>query len=825
MIKKIAASFIIVTLLSFSLLNNFRELVFEKLNAYANNYPEKVYIQTDKPYYVTGENIWYTVYLVNGINHKKTDKSHIIYVELINKNDSILSKKQLYTNNISVAGDFEIKKEWKPGKYLIRAYSNYMRNSDSGFIFKKEISIFNIEINDTENQLISNLNENNKTDFDERKTTLPEIYFYPEGGYIVNGIPCKVAIKIKDKQNRNIAIEGVIKNSDNELVSTFKTQEFGLGLVNIVTEANKTYYASIFINGQEVQIPLPKALPKGYNLSLANNGNQIILKVTANNEIGLKNSFLIAHQRGKIIFEKLETQNINTYSIKLSTNDLQDGVANVTLFNNDGNPVCERLVFIDNPNNKVSINVSKSKDDYKTRDKVTLQINLKDKIGNPVFGNLSMAVTDLNVVGKNTNSENIKTYLLLNSDLRGYIESPGYFFEKENDPKRRYMLDLVMLTHGWSRFTWNDILYNNRPINNQFNIEKGIYISGRTSILKETGNQISAATRLTFMGGVPYQELKQSDANGMFKFGPYVFSDSIPTLIEARLKDFNSDDDRKNRFVEIDLIENFSSSPKIDRKNVLMPSIDDQIKVNNFLKQSQTISKIDAEFLESARILDEVIITAKNTSDKDKRNKLLNDRTDYGFPSNRLDLNDIPNSESLSVFDLLNRLPGVMAFNDSISIRNGGIPKIYLDGMQVQLEDISSLRGSQIEFIDVLKGADAATFSNAGNGVIAIHSKTGAFVRNINVKRKPGITDFQAIGFYTAREFYAPDHINSGEEFFKQDIRPTLHWAPNIQLTENKQTAEISFFTSDIQSKYAIEIEGITEDGIPVYNLSTIEIE
>ncbi len=825
MLKKIAVGITLITLLSFALLNNFRELVINKLNAYAENYPEKIYIQTDKPYYSTGESIWYTAYLINGIDHLKSDKSRIIYVELINEKDSILSKKQLYTNDVSVAGDFEIKKEWKPGKYLLRAYTNYMRNSDTDFMFQKELLIWNTTSNNSFIPLVSNTDAIKNSDSDERITTIPDIKFYPEGGYMVNGILSKISIKVKDKLNRNIVVEGVIKNSDDHIICPFRTQEFGLGVVNIIPETNKTYYASFLVNNQEVQMPLPKALPFGYMLNLVNNGNQIILKVTSNSEIGLKNSFIVAHQRGKIIFEKLETESINSYTYKLSTNDLQDGIATFTLFNNDGNPVCQRLVFIDNPNNKIDVNIIKNKEIYKTRDKVTLLINLKDKSGNPVYGNLSMAVTDLNVVGKKAGNENIKTYLLLNSDLRGYIENPGYFFEKENDPKRRYILDLVMLTHGWSRFTWNDILYKNAQKTNQFNTEKGIYISGRTSALKEINQQIPATTRLTFMGSSPYQELKQSDANGIFKYGPFVFSDSIPVLIEARVNNFKDDKDIKNRFVDINLTENFNSSPQVQKNNIVKTNIEDENKISNFIKLSQSISKIDTEFLESARILDEVVIIANRQSDLDKRNKMLNERTNYGFPSNRIDLNDIPNSETLTVFDLLNRIPGVTAYYDSISIRNSGVPGIYLDGIQVQMEDISSLMGSQIEFIDVLKGADAASFSNAGNGIVAIHSKTGANIRNINIKRKPGIIDFQAIGFYTAREFYAPDYINAQDEFSKQDLRSTLHWAPKIQLTKNKNSAEISFFTSDSKSKYSIEIEGITEDGIPIHHINTLEIE
>ena len=103
--RKLIIGLAVMTLLSFTLINNFRELVFEKLENYVNSYPEKLYIQTDKPYYTSGEDIWFTAYLVNGVTHEKSQKSNILYVELIDEKDNIIDKKQLFTNDVSVAGD------------------------------------------------------------------------------------------------------------------------------------------------------------------------------------------------------------------------------------------------------------------------------------------------------------------------------------------------------------------------------------------------------------------------------------------------------------------------------------------------------------------------------------------------------------------------------------------------------------------------------------------------------------------------------------------------------------------------------------------------
>ncbi|MDG1730662.1 MAG: hypothetical protein P8K68_02360 [Algibacter sp.] len=826
MIKKIVLVVTIISFLSFTLVSNFRELVIEKLANYTDNYPEKIYVQTDKPYYAAGDDIWYTAYLVNGTSHRKSNISNVIYVELINDQDSVLLKKQLYTNDLSANGDFKTRKNWKPGNYSLRAYTNYMRNNGTDYFFQTKIPIWNI----SEKPLL--IDDNIKlTEIETIKASSnrpPEIGFYPEGGYLVNNLSSKIGIKVKNIINDNFKLTGTIKDSNHKIIMSFETYKFGLSAIKLTPEPNKTYYASIIHNDKEIKYPLPKALPNGYNLDIINSGKQILLQVSSNTSIGLRNTFLVAHQRGKLVYEKLEREDKSTYKIRIDTKFLLDGVTCFTLFDGDGKPVCERLVYIDNPENSINVNMEIDNPLPKTRDKISMQLDLTDKIGNAAFGNLSMSITDIDAIEHNTKSENIKTYLLLNSDLRGHIEDPGYFFEKENDYRRRFLLDLLMLTHGWRRFSWENILYKNNYKNLEFEPEKGIYISGYTAQSTGLKKQTSAATRLTFIGNPPYQTKQQSNINGVFKYGPFIFKDTISTLIEARVKDFKSDNDKNNRFISINLHDQLANSPEVKSgsiNTILKNSIIDSTKINSFLKQAEKISKLDSEYLKATTLLDEIIITAQKKSEEDKREEELDSRTLHGSPNRRLDLSKYENQRFFNIIDLINQLPGVTAFNDSISIRNQGTPQILLDGIVVGIEGILFLTGVDIDFIDVLDGAEAAMYSNSSNGVIAIYSRTGNFSSTSNVKRKPGIIDFTATGFYSGREFYAPNHLDTFEDATKPDIRTTLHWEPKIILSETSNKAEISFFTSDSKSNYAIKIEGVTDTGIPVYHLSTFEVD
>ena len=120
--------------------NHFPDLVKEKLSEYRlTDYPEKVYIHTDKPYYSLDESIWFTGYLVNGITNTQSTKSAVLYVELINDQDIVVAQKKLFIDKVSVAGDFKIPKYWKQGKYLLRSYTNEIRNNGPNYFFQKEI--------------------------------------------------------------------------------------------------------------------------------------------------------------------------------------------------------------------------------------------------------------------------------------------------------------------------------------------------------------------------------------------------------------------------------------------------------------------------------------------------------------------------------------------------------------------------------------------------------------------------------------------------------------------------------------------------------------
>ena len=75
---------------------------------------------------------------------------------------------------------------------------------------------------------------------------------------------------------------------------------------------------------------------------------------------------------------------------------------------------------------------------------------------------------------------NLLNYLWLSSDLKGTIESPQYYFENPGAEVDK-ATDNLMLTQGWRRFKWEDVLKNTTPSFTFLPEHEGHIITGKVS--------------------------------------------------------------------------------------------------------------------------------------------------------------------------------------------------------------------------------------------------------------------------------------------------------------------------------------------------------
>lgn len=120
----------------------FVKMIVKQDSFLKSHMPEKLYIQTDKPYYVLGDTIRFKGYLLNANHLTPSDNSGILYVELDGQDGKAVKRMMIPVIEGLAWGNIPLnEKEFEGGTYIMRAYTNWMRNFGDDYIFKKNIHV------------------------------------------------------------------------------------------------------------------------------------------------------------------------------------------------------------------------------------------------------------------------------------------------------------------------------------------------------------------------------------------------------------------------------------------------------------------------------------------------------------------------------------------------------------------------------------------------------------------------------------------------------------------------------------------------------------
>ncbi len=502
--------------------NSLAERIIVKMDQmYKNNPQEKIFIHFDKPYYAAGENIWFKIYLVDAYDHLPMDISSIVYVDLIDSKERIIDQHRIKMTGGFGYGDFLLVDSLSSGNYIIRAYTNHMLNFDPGFLFRKSIRILP---NNSRKDVISSYPGPG-----EDKDTI-NIRFFPEGGDLVGGLLSTVAFKCTDNQGNGINIKGEIIADSGEIITDFVSTEFGMGTFKIIPQGNHVYFAKFLYKDSSYKIKLPVVKISGYVMHVTKNEDNIELKVFNNMNKAMDGSLLIGHIRGRLFANINPIPGQKFIHTKFLIDKMPKGISCFTFFDSNEMAQCERLVFIDNKENDIETLISADKDNYSRREKATLKIRVLDHEKKSVGANLSISITNPTLVTPGINQSNISTYLYLESDINEYISNPGYFFN-ENHPDRNILLDLIMLTNGWRRFTWPELLNDNYDTK-AHPYEKGFRIEGQVLKPNKKG-PVEGTINLSVLDRMFYYEMVKTDSIGGFVFNHLDLPDTANIILQA----------------------------------------------------------------------------------------------------------------------------------------------------------------------------------------------------------------------------------------------------------------------------------------------------
>jgi len=781
--------------------------IINKVNLFTKGLPvEKNYLHTDQSYYGAGETIWFQSYSTAGAKNLPSTLSQTVYVQLINSKDSLIDQVVIQSINGFGTGYLDLPPRLEPGNYQLVSFTNWMKNLGQDYFFRKEIRIVS-EIGDAEPGTLNNQNI--------------DLQFFPESGNLINQIPTKIAFKATDERGKGIALQGKVTGSDNSEME-FKTEHDGMGYLFMTPDLGTTYSAKV--DGVDQSFPLPEVLSEGYSLRV-NKTESDTLKITVlkNGSLNQGNPFqLLIHQRGDVLLTVEVNQKGNISIVEVPTIDFPSGVASITLFDSNQTPLAERLVFIENSFSDVSLTPSKS--EYGIRDKVDLDISLNDNSIDTLAGVFSLSVLDLNQSLELEPERTIMTELLLSSDLRGHIDSPSYYFNQENTNRKEH-LDLVMLTNGWRRFIWKDMLKESAPPID-YTIEKGVQLKGK--IIRELSNNKAesnaSVSLLNPAKGVVLES--KTDRDGQFIFEDLEFFEGEEVILKTERQ--------KGKKTNVSYI--IDSSLYRTGYNPIFEKKSQKLETGFYLLSKQNRDKIDSAY---AYLFDSTAIMLADFVLEDERivteeTKLR--RTTFGQGSDAVDFDD---PMFLGQFDpigaLRGKFPGVditgSAGSYSVSIRQAGRispspPLFLLDDVPVSMDLINSMSIDQIEKVVVFKGLSgpAVIFGQDGvGGVLAFYTKRGEDMPPRDLPNTGVITTKVPDSYQNYREFYAPKYDVKKQEHIKPDQRILLHWQPMLELS-NKDQQHIEFWTSDLETTLLVNIQGLTYSGEPISKYIYIDV-
>jgi hypothetical protein len=636
-----------------------------------------------------------------------------------------------------------------------------------------------------------------------------DVQFFPESGELVDGIRSRVGFKAVGADGLGKNVSGYISDGAKNKVVEFKSEHAGMGHFRIQPKIADTFTATvIFEDGSEKTFALPRVLPQGYVLSTNNNDPENLnITVTTNKPLQFNERFtVVAQMNGFVYYVARNTVEAKTFSTSVPKKKFPTGIVQVTLFDADNNPVAERLVFI-NHSDLLGIDVKASKAETKKREKVTLSFDVKDKKNQPTISSLSVSVLDESKVPYDEDKETtIISNLLLTSDLKGFIEKPNYYFTDINEDKVR-QLDILLLTQGWRRFEWKNILGSFPDLS--FRPETNVEISGRVKTMSGKPVVGGKVTLLSSAGDI-FSLDTLSDSKGEFRFPDLYFSDSTKFIIQAR-----NEKDRKNVVIELNTL-----PAQLVTKNKNEALV--EINVNKSMMPYLENSKNQFDELRRYGLINKSIMLAEV--------KVVEKKPELKNSSN---LNGAGHADAVIKRDVLQncysfpeclqgRVAGIFVERGVVyssrsvmsSIRRGMLPmQVIVDGMQWDAEFVSSINPNEIESVEVLKsGGYTAIYGMMGGGGVLVINTRRANVSNDYKNYAPGVLSYNPKGFYKAREFYAPNYDDPATNEKVGDLRTTVYWNPNV-LTDSTGRASVSFFNADGLGNYKVIVEGINSNG------------
>ena len=758
--------------------DDFIQSLIKKMREYKAKAPHvKVFLAFNQNIYAPGDTAFFAVHFLSD-DLLPIAGRQVLRVDLLDQTGQLVFYEHIGVKDGLGANQVAIPKELPAGRYQWVSYSEYLKNFDPHFYFRQDFDlVIKSELKDETIKDIS-------------------INFWSEGGSFVESIQNRLIVTTKDPSIIGFTVFEGGKAIAQDSISK------GLGSCTITPENGKIYFVEFRTNsGQTKQVSLPEVKSNGYSIIAKTDLDPIQVVVGASKAVReqKENLWIVVSAQSEIFYSApFKFGEAEQVTVQLPAKDLPTGFALITLFNDKGAVHAERL-FFNQSKNQVTVQLDKNKSSYINRSPVTLDLQIKDDLGNPIQGNFSISVLNRKLLKSVNTGFSIASYLQLYSDLPTHEDLSG-FTGKE--------LDLFMITQRKSRTDWASILQGTKNLKYPF--RRMVYYSGQ-AVNAETGKPVADSTRIitylqkNMMGYEAY-----TDQNGWFDL--------------AFLFDFWNDDDIFYT-MENKRGNEFSGRIKWDEDTVRLAT--------NFV--SESIDKNDyGEYQLQKRLMDQSYNFYSTNADKLGGSLLSDPNADFEDELSGADISIkvqdyvmFPTMEELIreiVPSLQHRKSGGKSTVRVVLSLNGQVPAydplLMIDGIMTKNTNyFLQLKTNEVVSIKVIKDVNKLNrFGSIGkNGIVLVYTKKESHpeLQKIN-------TQLPVKGLSKPATYQVSSDIDR-IQLRKPDFRSTLYWNPVVQ-TDGSGNAKVNFYTSDDVGTFLIRIQGITSDGRPFEKTDSLTV-
>jgi hypothetical protein len=762
------------------------------MQVYAEKFPqEKAYLQFDKRVYNPGETIWYKAYVFTGFDPSPYSKN--FYVELYDASGNLLQRKTSPLVESTTAGNFDIPADFKGSRVHIRAYTTWMLNFDTSYVFEKDLRIAG---------LTAAAAGSNSTEI--------SLHFFPEGGDMIAGIENNIAFKADDAYGEPVKVTGVLHDASGKNLLEFSSEHNGMGKFILTPDKLDVFYATWQDNkGTEHRTDLPPVKSAGIVLRVLSGGHKLIFSVARqpDSEIYPKLT-VIAHMNQQMIYKAIVNLKDNFMSGgNIPITQLPTGVLQVTVFDMNQTPLAERVVFVNNDNYRFDPKITMTSKGVQKRGRNVLEIEVPDSMN----CNMSLAVTDEEVDGKKNVDDNIISRLLLTGDIHGYVKDPYYYFQNNSDSLAA-QLDLVMLTHGWRRFRWDLLTRGKTPVI-KYPIED--YLSLNAEVLGVDVTHIAPDENLNVILQNKDSSIKMLNvpriSKGKFGVSGMIFYDTAKAYYQ-----FNVNHKLSNEAAVVFNTGLYKGPRNLKTLALTLPpwSPEDSALMRKNKLVFEEAARLRNEENHRVQTLAAVTVKGKIQSENEKLDETYTSGLFSGGDASTFNLMTDPASAGYQ--DILSYLQGKVAglqivdgTPPSLTWR-GSTPSLYLNEMQIDANQLKSMSVPDIAMVKVFRPGSGVGFGGGAGGVIAVYTKKGSEkTPDPSIK---GLDQARIIGYSPVRQFFSPDYLrNPNNEI--QDVRTTLYWNPYVLTEKGNTNLSFTFYNNDVTHKLRIVLEGFNADG------------